>query len=91
MVKIYGYSDDIVVVEGSSYEFDEIGCFNSNVIIWFTDGTAIRVEYDGCWHICVGVRGSAEAQMGLDFSKSLTDVFRIDAEIKRHEVIDRRL
>ena len=73
MVKVFGHSDDIVVVR-----------------IWFTDGTAILVSYDGCWNITVDTRGTAEQKLGLDFSKNFTDVFYIDADVKTHEVIDRR-
>ena len=39
MVKIYGCSDDLVEIEGSKYPEDEIGCYDSDVKIWFSDGT----------------------------------------------------
>lgn len=90
MVKVYGYSDDVVVIKGSKYEFEEIGACDSDVIIRFTDGTVIRVEYDGCWSVYVETRGTAHFVNGLDFSKGYTDVFQIDAEVKSHEVVDRR-
>lgn len=31
MIKIYGASDDLVEIEGSTYKEDEIGCFNAYV------------------------------------------------------------
>lgn len=90
MVKVYGYDDDLVIIEGSGYEFKEIGACDSDVIVWFTDGTVILVEYDGCWNISVETRGTEEHKIGLDFSKGLSDAFYINAEVKSHEVIDRR-
>lgn len=90
MVRVYGHSDDIVAIENSNYEFDEIGCYCSNVRILFTDGTVILVSYDGCWYIEVEVKGTAEQYLGPNFLKDYTDVFAIDAEVVTHEVIDRR-
>ena len=90
MVKVFGCSDDIVVIEGSAYEFSEIGCCGSNVRILFTDGTVILVTYEGCWYIDVEIQGTAEQKLALDISNNFADVFYIDAEVATHEVIDRR-
>ena len=53
MVKVYGVSDDLVEIEGSSYWEDEIGCYDKDVRIWFCDGTVIRIRYadGGIWQI----------------------------------------
>ena len=44
MVKVYGCSDDLVEIEGSTCEEDEIGCYDRDVLIYFVDGTVIRVH-----------------------------------------------
>ena len=41
MIKVYGCSDDLVEIEGSTYEEDEIGCYDRDVLIDFVDGTKI--------------------------------------------------
>lgn len=38
MVKIYGYSDDIVCIENSRYFEDEIGCFDVAGVRLYLDG-----------------------------------------------------
>lgn len=45
MVKVYGASDDLVEIYGSTYKENEIGCFEKDVRIRFTDGTVIRIGY----------------------------------------------
>ena len=45
MIKVYGCSDDLVEIEGAPYPYDEVGCFEKNVRIWFSDGTEILVGY----------------------------------------------
>ena len=47
MVKVYGCSDDLVEIEGSTCEEDEIGCYDRDVLIYFVDGTVIRANPDG--------------------------------------------
>ncbi len=42
MLKVYGCSDDLVEIEGAEYPNDEIGCFERDVKIKFTDG----------WYLC---------------------------------------
>lgn len=44
MVKIYGYSDDIVCIENSRYFEDEIGCFDvAGVRLFLDDNTILFV------------------------------------------------
>ena len=45
MIRVYGYSDDNLVVEGAPYPNDEISCFDRIVRISFTDGTIIDAWY----------------------------------------------
>lgn len=97
MVKVYGASDDLVEIEGSSYREDEIGCFDSDVRIRFTDGTVIRVGYPkenlAIWWIEIEKRGSAHFELHIcrdEEANPYSDVFYIDAEIKSHSVIKKK-
>lgn len=88
MAKVYGASDDRLIIEDSTYEYEGIGCYSSDVRMWFTDGTVVLMSYDeGVWCLFIEHKGSAEL-----FFTSLADrvILNIDAEIKTHEVIDRR-
>lgn len=97
MVKIYGVSDDLVEIEGSSYKVDEIGCFNSDVRIRFIDGTVIRIGYPkadaAIWWIEVEKRGTAVQGLTIcnnEDARIYSDIFKIDAEIKGHSVIKQK-
>ena len=94
MIRIYGVSDDLVEIEGSAYSEDEIGCFDKDVRIWFADGSVIRIGYSkpniGVWYIAVEEIGTADNLLILcndEDADPYSDVFEIDAEILRHEVI----
>lgn len=97
MVKVYGASDDLVEIEGSEYKDDEIGCYNSDVVIIFEDGTKIRVGYPksglAVWWVKVEVRGSAEQTLkecADEDAEIYSDIFEIDSEVKTHMLFDRR-
>lgn len=52
--KIYGYSDDNIVVSGMDNHFeDEWGCYEKPLVFTFTDGTQVKGSYGGdgtgCW------------------------------------------
>lgn len=94
MIKVYGYSDDIVEIEGSGYQEDEIGCYGRDVLIYFMDGTEIRVHYGkpglGVWAITVEQRGMAMqvlTECNNEESDLYSDVFKIDAEIQNHKLV----
>ena len=94
MVRVYGYSDDVVAIEGSSYKEDEIVCFEKDVRICFRDGTVIRVGYTkhgrGIWHIIIEHVGTAEQQMKVCWDENASvysDVFEIESEVLSHEVV----
>ena len=97
MVKIYGVSDDLVEIEGSTYKVNEIGCFNSDVRIRFVDGTVIRIGYPkadtAIWWIEVEKRGTAVQGLTIcnnEDARIYSDIFKIDAEIKSHSVIKQK-
>lgn len=43
MLKVYGTSDDLIELEGCLNE--EIPCYDGNVILEFSDGTVLKIEY----------------------------------------------
>ncbi len=97
MTKVYGASDDLVEIEGSTYKEDEIGCYAHDVRIRFLDGTVIRVGYpkDGLavWWIEVEKQGTAEQKLTIcedEDARIYSDVFEIDSEIKSHSVIKQK-
>ena len=97
MVKVYGASDDLVEIEGSDYREDEIGCYERDVRIHFTDGTVIRVGYPkeklAVWWIEVEKTGTATqylVECEDEDAPLYSDCFCIDAEIKSHSVIKQK-
>lgn len=96
-VKIYGCSDDLVEIENSQYKENEIGCYDSDVRIVFTDGTQIRIGYPkegkAIWWIEIEKCGTALYELhGCDDEDATpySDVFLINAEVKRHSVINQK-
>lgn len=93
MVKVYGYSDDVVTIEGGSY-LEEIGCFDRDVRICFRDGTVIRVGYSkpdmAVWYVIIEKVGSAAQTLTecMDEDADVySDVFEIESEVLTHEVV----
>lgn len=94
MVTIYGYSDDLVVVEHSEHGDHEIDCYDKEIRFRFTDGTVIRIGYGkenlGVWYIERENVGTAEQTLLIcedEDADPYSDVFSIDAEIESHEVL----
>lgn len=95
-MKVYGTSDDLVELEGSKYQENEIGCYGSDVIIAFDDGAVIRVSYGkpegAIWEITLLKRGTAGNAVFICYDEDdeiYSDIFEIDAEVRSHWVIDR--
>jgi len=94
MVKVYGYSDDLVTMENTKYIEHEIDCFNRDVLITFEDGTVIRVGYPkrmgAIWWIRVVKTGTADHihTMCTDEDADIySDIFEIDSEVESHKVV----
>ena len=52
MIKIFGASDDLIEIEGDiTEEFNIILEENESAILAVSDGTLLKVSYDGCWRI----------------------------------------
>lgn len=97
LIKIYGCGDDLVEIENSEYETDEIGCYDSDVRIRFVDGTVIRIGYPkktlAVWWIEVEKRGTAKSSLKIcedEDADMYSDVFEIEAEVKSHSVIEQK-
>lgn len=97
MIKVYGASDDLVEIEGSTYADDEIGCYDRDVLLEFVDGTTIRCHYGkpdlAVWEITIEKTGSAKQILTAcedDDADIYSDVFEIDAEVRRHKVVKSR-
>ena len=93
MIKVYGYSDDNLVLEGAPYPADEIGCFDSTVEVRFSDGTKIKTGYPkdkaGIWWIKILEKGTAPQTLiecNDEDAEIYSDVFEIDADYVGHEV-----
>ena len=61
MIKVSGYSDDVVEIEGvKNYPDNEIDAYDQDVIIHFCDNTVLRMTYDGTWKAIVENQGTAK-------------------------------
>ena len=95
MTRIYGASDDLVVIDGPHYYMpDEISCFDCDVRIWFDDGTIIRLHYGkddkAIWQIIVEKEGSLPYQLTIcndEDARIHSDVFETEAKVLRHDVL----
>ena len=90
--KVYGMSDDLVEVETEKniYPYDEIGCFDCMVRIYFTDNTVIEVEYGkddkGIWKIEIKNKGFARQKLTIcdnEDADIYSDIFEIDADFDK--------
>lgn len=93
MIKVYGYSDDNLVIEGAPYPAGEIDCFDSTVEVRFSDGTRIEAGYEkdnkGIWWINVLEKGTAPQNLTECNDRDAdiySDIFEIDADYVWHEV-----
>ena len=82
MIKVSGYSDDIIEIEGD-WE-DEIGSFRLDTKITFDDGTELLMHYDenGAWKAKVLKAGTAAHVITsmVNHGDYYSDLFEIDAE-----------
>lgn len=100
MVRVYGESDDLVIIDGTKTEYDEIACYGFEEVchIEFDDETKIAVSYPkkvdgveiGVWAIFVKKQGTAQQKLEECFDEEAdcySDVFEIDSEIKDVKVV----
>jgi hypothetical protein len=52
MIKIHGESDDLIEIEGDIHqEFNIPLDDDESIILAFSDGTLLKIQFDGCWRI----------------------------------------
>lgn len=95
MAKVYGYSDDIVVIEHLEGGSTEIDCYNKNVVITFDDGTVITIGYGkeklAVWWIRIDQAGTTDPDLIIcddDEAAIYSDILVIDAEVVSWEVTE---
>lgn len=63
MIKVSGYSDDIIeierIVEGKTVWEEEYDSYDRDTLFRFDDGTKLRMTYNGSWQAVVEERGTA--------------------------------
>lgn len=88
MIKVHGYSDDVVEIVNSNGGRTEIDCYERNVRIAFRDGTKILIGYCkpglGVWWIKVEKQGTAKQALTIcedEDAEIYSDIFEIDSPI----------
>ena len=87
MAKVYGYSDDIVVIEHIEGGCTEIDCYDKDVSIRFEDGTVIHIGYGkddkAIWWIKITTCGGANCEKTDcedEDAEIYSDILEIEAE-----------
>ena len=95
MIMVYGWSDDLLEINGAPFGADEIDCFDSTVTVKFSDGTKIKARYGkngkAIWEIKVIEKGTAPqtlTECDDENAKIYSDIFDIEADYVSHEVKD---
>jgi len=85
MIKVYGASDDLVVIEGDiNEEFSFYSEEEQSRFLAFSDGTLLTVRYDsdGIWRIFRQVQGKAKfSKVEGDAVIDTPDVVTLDGDI----------
>ena len=90
---VYGLSDDLVEIENTEYEDDEIDCYDcKGVRLHFFDGTVAFVSYgdNGIWRIKIEQQGFAPNEIVKNEDRdydAYSDILKIDADVQKHEII----
>ncbi|MFR4088470.1 MAG: hypothetical protein ACLT1A_11555 [Dysosmobacter sp.] len=79
MARIYGASDDLLEIEDSDFEEDEISCYNQDVRLRFEDGMVARFHYPkaedlGVWGCEIESAGSAGYSLSECFGENARSV-----------------
>ena len=95
MAKVYGYSDDVVVIEHIDGGCTEIDCYNKNVSITFADGTVITIGYGkeklAVWWIKIDQAGTTDPDLIIcddDEAAIYSDILVIDAEAVAWTIVE---
>lgn len=84
-VRVYGHSDDQIIIEGSKlWSTNGIQCFDRDVVIQFDDDTTLRMSYDdGAWQANFERLGAANPKVTklVENDDYYSDLVEIAAEI----------
>lgn len=93
MIKVYGYSDDIIVIENENECIEEINCYDADVRIWFTDKTQCLVHYGkkdlAVWDIKIENKGEGfveKANCNDENAEVYSDILIVNADIASYKV-----
>lgn len=90
MSKVYGYSDDIVVIEHIEGGCTEIDCYDKDVAIKFEDGTVAHISYGkdnkAIWGIKITTFGGANYEI-TDCDDEDADIYSDILEIEAEAVL----
>lgn len=94
--KVYGASDDLVIIleydksTGAYHVFDEVDCYDKDVVVYFDDGTKIQVHYGkksgAIWTIQLIKNGIEDCQVWKclsDDGEIYSDIFWTNAGISK--------
>ena len=95
MSKLYGYSDDVVVIEHIEGGCTEIDCWNKDVSIQFDDGTVAHIGYGkgkkAIWWIGIVAIGSASYEITEcddEDAEIYSDILEIEAEAVSWSILE---
>lgn len=95
MSKVYGYSDDIVVIEHIDGGCTEIDCYDRDVAIRFDDDTVVHIgygkEHKGIWWIKVTDLGCADYEITEcddEEAAIYSDILEIEAEAISWQIVE---
>ena len=90
MSKVYGYSDDVVVIEHIDGGCTEIDCYDKDIAIEFADGTVVHISYGkddkAIWGIEVTTHGGASYQK-IECDDEDADIYSDILEIEAEAVL----
>ena len=87
MIKVSGYSDDIVEIVRTDEEKtvweEEYDSYDQDTFFRFDDGTVLRMHYDGAWKAYVTEAGTAHHMIMpmINNDDYYSDMFTIDTDI----------
>lgn len=96
MTRVYGCSDDLVIIEHADGRVEEIDCYDKDVRILFEDDTGIRVGYPkpgfAVWYFEAERWGSADSYVKRCWHEDAdpySDVFVIESDVVAYVVTEK--
>ena len=80
-VTIFGASDDLIEVEGDVHEEFNVDS-EEPTYIGCSDGTLLKITYDGNWHIKPIHEGEMEVRIKIPKGEEYTDIAEVSGDIR---------